>query len=165
MSHFACALVRSGRRWQVREIDLDGSETIDDVLDELRDLDGSVRVLAIEEDDEYAALVRLDGDEENADDAPRVFLSNGRAAGEYPMAALLAEGLDEIGGDPLSEDEDAPAAFDAAPFGDADLLEDLGVRAAELVELAQHESTLPIDLLVAVCERLGCVDAFDAVRG
>ena len=59
-----------------------------------------------------------------------MFLSNGHAADDYPLAQLFADGLDEIGGDPLDGDEDAPTgAHDAAPFGDARLLADLGVPA------------------------------------
>lgn len=172
MSLFAVALLGTGTPaapapdWQVAELDLAGCESIDDVAEILRDFDQPVRVLALEQDDEYAVLARLDAAADEADQAMRVFLSNGHAAEDYPLAELFADGLDEIGGDPLDGDEDAPpGAHDAAPFGDARLLADLGVPAQELIDLAVHEGTLPADLLDTVCDRLGCLTRMEAVRG
>jgi putative tRNA adenosine deaminase-associated protein len=164
MSHFACAMLGDRGSWRIVEVDLSGCETVDDAVELLRDFQEPVRILAVEQDDEYAALLRLDLAADEADEPARVFLSNGHAAEEYPLAAILADGLVEIGGDPLLDDEDAPPALDAAPFGDPDVVEDLGVKAPELIELSLHESTLPIDLLISVVERLGCLDEFEAVR-
>ncbi|MGI8667117.1 MAG: hypothetical protein ACR2N4_13990 [Jatrophihabitans sp.] len=169
MSLFAVAVLAEPARrsgWLVTELDLQGCESIDDVADVLRDFDHPVRLVALEQDDEYAVLARLDPAADAADQPIRVFLSNGHAADDYPMAQLFADGLTEIGGDPLDGDEDAPAgAHDAAPFGDARLLADLGLPAPELIELAVHEGTLPADLLDAVCDRLGCLSEIEAVRG
>ena len=158
MSVFAVALLgkapsRGG--WLVEELDLAGCESIDH----------PVRVLALEQDDEYAVLARFDVQADEADEPLRIFLSNGHAADDYPLARLFADGLDEIGGDPLDGDEDAPAGVhDAAPFGDARLLADLGVAANQLIDLAVHEGTLPADLIDAVCDRLGCLAEVEAVR-
>jgi hypothetical protein len=77
---------------------------------------------------------------------------------------LVADELDEIGEDILDGDEDAPPAHDSAPFGDASVVADLGTSSGELLELCAHEGTLPIDLIVAVCEKAGCADAFEALR-
>jgi putative tRNA adenosine deaminase-associated protein len=169
VSYFAAALVGKGghhRSWLIEQVDLDGCESVDDIADVLRDFDQPVRVLMVEQDDEYAVLARFDQAADEADGRVKVFLSNGHAADEYPLAELFADGLEEIGGDPLADDEDAPpGAHDASPFGDASLLRDLGVPRKVLIELAVHEGTLPIDLLEAVCERLGCPDEFEAVRG
>jgi putative tRNA adenosine deaminase-associated protein len=170
MSRFGCALLGDRGGWRVDEIDLDGCESVDDALDLLRDFDEPVRVLAIEQDDEYAVLVRCDAVGGHEDEVVRVFLSNGRAADDYRLAALFLDGLSEVGGDPLSDDElvdDAArlAAHDSAPFGDPDLIADLGLKGPELIELAVHPSTLPIDLIESVCERLGCLDEFEALRG
>ncbi|MDQ1722230.1 MAG: hypothetical protein QOI26_1964 [Pseudonocardiales bacterium] len=169
MSYFALALLgkdqaRAG--WLLEELDLDGCESIDDVSDVLRDFDHPVRLLALEQDDEYAVLARLDAAADQAAEPIRVFLSNGHAADDYPIAQLFADGLPEVGGDPLDGDEDAPTGVhDAAPFGDPQVLADLGMPAAELIELAMHEGTLPADLIETVCERLGCLSEFEAVRG
>lgn len=166
MSHFAIALLGSAGEWVLEELDLDGSETIDDVAELLRDFEEPIRLLAMEQDDEYAVIARLDGNANDLELPLRVFLSNGHAADDYPLAQLFADGLSEIGGDPLDGDEDAPrTVHDAAPFGDAELLVDLGMPAAELIELAVREATLPGDLIEAVCDRLDCLAQFEALRG
>jgi putative tRNA adenosine deaminase-associated protein len=161
VSYFAAALARRGDRWIGDEAALDDCESLDDVGDLLRDLEGDVRLMVIEQDDAYAAIVRLDAN----DDHLRAFLSDGHAADEYPMAALIAEDLTEIGGDDLEDDEDAPPAHDSAPFGEADVVEDLGLPAGELIAVCEHEGTLPVDVLLAVCEKAGCVEVFEDLRG
>ena len=160
MTYFASVLVRRGDAWRATEVGLDDCESLSDLGDLLRDHTGDVRLLLIEQDDEYAALIRLDDEE----DEPRAFLSDGHAADFYPVAALIAEELTEIGEDELSDDEDAPPAHDSAPFGDATIVEDLGTSGADLVAMCAHEGTLPIDVLVAVCEKAGCAEAFEDVR-
>ena len=160
MTYFAAVLSRTSGRWSCTEVELADCESLSDIADVVRDVPGSVRLLIVEQDDEYTAMVRVDDD----DDEPRAFLSDGHAADAYPMAALIAEELDEIGEDELSEDEDAPPAHDSAPFGDAEIVEDLGTSAADLLAMCAHEGTLPIDVIVAVCEKAGCADAFEAVR-
>ena len=159
MSYFAAVLARSADAWRAVEVDLDDCESLDDLVDVIRDVSGDVRLLVVEQDDEYAVLARVDG----SDDA-RVFLSDGHAADAYPIAALVADELEEIGEDVLDGDEDAPPAHDSAPFGDSSVAADLGTSPGELLELCAHEGTLPIDLIVAVCEKAGCADAFEALR-
>jgi putative tRNA adenosine deaminase-associated protein len=161
MTYFAAVLTRADDRWRVREAGLDECESLTDLGEVLRDSDGAVRLLVIEQDDEYAAIIRLDDDE----DDPRAFLSDGHAADAYSIAALVAEDLVEIGEDELEDDEDAPPAHDSAPFGDADLVEDLGTSASDLLAMCAHPGTLPVDLLVAVCEKAGCGPAFEDLRG
>jgi putative tRNA adenosine deaminase-associated protein len=104
--------------------------------------------------------VRVD----EADDQARGFLSDGHAADTYPIAALIADDLAEIGEGEVIEDEDAPHAHDSTPFGDAEIAEDLGTSAADLLSMCEQEGVLPIDLLVAVCEKAGCGAAFEDVR-
>lgn len=160
MSYFCALLIRSEDVWRGVDISLIDCESLDDLADMLRDETGDVRLLLIEQDDEYAAIVRL-GD----DDDLQVFLSDGHSADAYPMAGILAEDLAEIGGDDLEDDEDAPPAHDSAPFGDAAVVEDLGTPASRLLEMCEHEGTLPVDLLLAVCEKAGCGEVFEDVRG
>lgn len=160
MTYFAAVLNRRGDSWRAAEVSLDDCESLSDLGDLLRDHPGDVRLLVVEQDDEYAAIVRLDDE----DDDPRAFLSDGHAADFYPVAALIAEELTEIGEDELSDDEDAPPAHDSAPFGDAGIAEDLGTSAADLLSMCAHEGTLPIDVLVAVCEKAGCGEIFEDLR-
>jgi putative tRNA adenosine deaminase-associated protein len=160
MSHFACVLARTGDTWTAVEVSLEDCESLIDIADIAADVDGDLRLLFVEQDDEYAGIVRV----EDPDDEPRAFLSDGHAADAYPIAALMAEDLTEIGEDELSDDEDAPPAHDSAPFGDAEILEDLGTSAADLLAMCAHEGTLPMDVLIAVCEKAGCSEAFDDLR-
>jgi putative tRNA adenosine deaminase-associated protein len=157
---FAAVLARSADRWRAEEVELDDCESVADIADLARDFPGDLRLVLIEQDDEYAAIVRVDDDE----DDPRAFLSDGHAADAYPLAAVIAEDLAEIGEDELLDDEDAPPAHDSAPFGDAEIVDDLGTSPADLLAMCAHEGTLPIDVLVAVCEKAGCGDAFDDLR-
>lgn len=161
MSYFAAVLTRTADQWRAEEAEIDECESLGDIADVLRDRPGSPRLLFIEQDDEYAAIVRVDDDA----DEPRAFLSDGHAADFFPIAALIAEDLVEIGGDELEDDEDAPPAHDSAPFGDADIVEDLGISAADLLGMCAHPGTLPMDLLVAVCEKAGCGECFEDLRG
>jgi len=159
MSCFAAVLARSGFGWRAAEVSLADCESIADLADVARDVEGDVRLLVIEQDDEYAVIARVDGDEE-----ARVFLTDGHAADEYPIAAFVAEELEEIGDSDLDGDPDAPPAHDSAPFGDPSVAEDLGTSIGELLALCAHEGTLPVDVILAVCDRAGCVDAFELVR-
>jgi putative tRNA adenosine deaminase-associated protein len=167
MSYFAALLTRSGDRWYADDAELDDCESLADLGDALRDRAGDVRLLMIEQDDEYAAIVRLDDDI----DDPRAFLSDGHAADAYPVAALVAEDLAEIGKDDDEDDAedlldgDAPPTHDSAPFGDPDIVEDLGTSGADLLAMCAHPGTLPVDLLVAVCEKAGCGPVFEDLRG
>lgn len=158
MSAFAAVLTRRGSRWRASELDLDGCETIDDITDAARDVPADIRLVVVEEDDEYAVLARVDGEDE-----ARFFISDGHAAVAHPLAALVADELEPIGGDVL-DDDDAPPAYESAPFGDPTVVADLGTSDAELLALCAQEGTLPVDLIVAVCERAGCAEAFEAVR-
>jgi putative tRNA adenosine deaminase-associated protein len=165
MSYFAAVLTRTKDRWRGVEVDLDDCESMDDIADVVGDEPGDVRLLVLEQDDEYVALARVDA----GDDVVRVFLSDGHAADAYPLAAVIAEELaviadpDEID-EELASDVLAAAGHDSTPLGDACVVEDLGTSATELLGLCAHEGTLPIDVIVAVCEKAGCADEFEAIR-
>ena len=168
MSYVAAVLTRTKDRWRGVEVDLDDCESMDDVADVVSDEPGDVRLLVVEQDDEYVALARVDA----GDDEVHVFLSDGHAADAYSLAALIAEELAEIT-DPdesdeideeLASDVLAAAGHDSTPLGDASVVADLGTSATELLGLCAHEGTLPIDVIVAVCEKAGCADEFEAIR-
>jgi putative tRNA adenosine deaminase-associated protein len=165
MSYFAAVLTRVGDKWAGDEVDLDDCESLDDIADLLRDMDGGVRMALVEEDDEYAVIIRLDA----RDDEPRAFLSDGHSADRYAMAALVAEDLAEVGGADDDEDEiddeDVPPTHDSTPFGDIDIVDDLGTSAADLMAMCEHQGTLPVDLLLAVCEKAGGGEIFEELRG
>ena len=166
MSYFAAALARTPDGWTARELDLDGASDVGDLADRVRDLDGEAdtALLFVEEDDEYVAILRVDAEE----DEPRVFVSDAHAADSYPVAELFATAAEEeVAAEPDDddEDEDEPPGHDSEPLGDADLLSGLGTSRWVLIELVNHEGTLPADVITEVCERAGCLDQLEMLRG
>lgn len=163
MSYFAAALARTPAGWTAEELDLDGLTDVDAVADRVRDVDGEAEtaLLFVEEDDEYVAILRVDADD------LRVFVSDSQAAESYPVAGIFAGAVEEEPApsdldDDEEEDEDQP---DSEPVGDADLLADLGTPRRDLIALVTHERTLPSDVISEVCERAGCLDELETLRG
>ncbi len=161
MSYFAAALARTPGGWTAEEIDLDGLPDVDAVADRVRDVDGDAEtaLLFVEEDDEYVAILRVDADA----DELRVFVSDALAATTYPVAGIFAGGVED-GVAPVPDDEDAPPP-ESEPVGDADLLADLGTPRRDLIALVTHERTLPADVISEVCERAGCLEELESLRG
>ncbi|GAC1444261.1 MAG: tRNA adenosine deaminase-associated protein [Mycobacteriales bacterium] len=165
MSYFAAALARTGQSWTGVEVDLDEIEDIEALTDLMRDLTGDSAgpaLLMLEEDDEYVAIVRVDGGATGLDE-PRVFLSDRRAVQGSDVAAMLWEEADPDE-DTEVDDEDEGTRPIAEPVGDTELLADLGTPGAQLVELCAEEGLLPADVLTAVCERAGCAQVLEELR-
>ena len=165
MSYFAAALARTAESWTGVEVDLDEIEDIEALTDLMRDLTGDApgpALLMLEEDDEYVAIVRVDGGATGLGE-PRVFLSDRRAVQGSDVAAMLWEEVDPDEEDEV-DDEDEGTRPVAEPVGDTELLADLGTPGAELVQLCAEEGLLPADVLTAVCERAGCADVLEDLR-
>ena len=164
MSYFAAALARTAAGWTAEELDLDGLTDVDEVADRVRDVDGEAEtaLLFVEEDDEYVAILRVDADD------LRVFVSDSQAAQTYPVAGIFAGAVEDEPAPPsdLDDDEvDEDDPPDSEPVGDADLLADLGTPRRDLIALVTHERTLPSDVISEVCERAGCLDELETLRG
>ena len=161
-------LLRGGpdpRRRPVGGVEVDARATaraLADVADVARDVPtATCGCVLIEQDDEYTAIVRVeDATTSRGPSSPTV---TPPTSTRWPHSSPRT--CEEIGEDELRDDEDAPPAHDCAPFGDADVVEDLGTSAADLLTMCAHEGTLPIDILVAICEKAGCVEPFEYVRG
>ncbi len=164
MSHFAAALARTDSGWTGVEVDLHEVEDLDELSDLLRDLTGDGKgpaLLLLEEDDEYLALVRVDGGAGSMQE-PRVFLSDRRAVQGSDVAAMLWEEAEVEA--PDEDDEDESIRPVAEPVGDAALMADFGITAEVLLELAAEEGLLPADVLTSLCEKVGCVDVLEQLR-
>jgi putative tRNA adenosine deaminase-associated protein len=164
VSYFAAALARTPAGWTAEELDLDGVSDVDEVADRVRDVDGEAEtsLLFVEEDDEYVAILRVDA----GADEPRVFVSDAQAAETYPVAGILAGAVeDELPPPPSGDDEEETPPPESEPVGDADLLADLGTSRRDLIALVTHERTLPADVISEVCERAGCLDELETLRG
>ena len=162
MSYFAAALARTEDGWVARELDLDDVPDLEVLAEQLRELTGEGEgpaLLLFEEDDEHVAVVRVDGGASGLDE-PRVFLSDRRAVQASEVAAMLWE--DGPAADAGDDDEGTRPV--AEPVGDTTLLQDLGTPADDLLELCAEEGLLPADVLTALCERAGCLDALESLR-
>ncbi len=165
MTYFAAALTRTEGGWTGRELDLDEVEDLEDLADELRELTGEgagPALLLFEENDEYVGLVRVDGGAGSLTE-PRVFLSDRRAADGPGTAALLWEDVEDEDVEE-DDDEDEGTRPVSEPVGDAGLLADLGTPAEALLDLCAEEGLLPADVLTAVAERGGFLEALDGLR-
>ena len=162
MSYFAAALARTEEGWTGTEVDLSEAEDIEALAELLRDLTGDgpgPALVLLEEDDEYLAVVRVDGGS-GALTEPRVFLSDRRAVQQSDVAAMLWEEPEEHEDD----DEEEGTRPVAEPVGDASLLTDLGTPAPELLRLCGEGGLLPADVMTELCERAGCADALEGLR-
>jgi putative tRNA adenosine deaminase-associated protein len=144
VSCFAAVFAQTPQGWVGTEAVISEAEDVDDIADLMREAAvesyGDPVVLLVEEDDEWFAVVRVDGEGD-----PRAFVSAARGDG---LGALLRELVGEV--------PDGDAA------GEADLLDDLGVAADRLAELG--ERSLPGDALAAIAELAGFGEEFDRLR-
>ena len=164
MSYFAAALARTSGGWTGSELDLDEVEDLEALAEQLRDLSGDEpgpALLLFEENDEYVAVVRVDGGTGSLDE-PRVFLSDRRAVQGSDVAALLWEDADLT--EVAEDDEDEGTRPVAEPVGDTAVLADLGTPPDELLRLCATEGLLPADVLTALCEKAGCADVLEELR-
>jgi putative tRNA adenosine deaminase-associated protein len=169
VSNFAVAVVQVDDAWTAHRLTLTDAADLEDVADLVRDVEPSadVSLLFVESNDEYLAILRLDQGEDL-----RVFGSDLAFAEESRLGALL---LGDIGqpavelaaavleSTEIDADDPAPPA-DAEPVGDADLLADLGVPAARLLQLCGQDGMLPSDITAEVCQALGCGDEVEELR-
>lgn len=160
MPYFAAALAQSPNGWSGSEIDMDTIEDLDSLVETLRDVaEGGAVLFFLEEDDEYLAIVRIDGDGD-----PRTFISDDRAVGTSAHAALIMEDItppEEVEAD---DDDDEGTRPDAEVAGDIEIVASFGVTSDKLIELCATEGMLPADIVTAICEKAGCAEALDALR-
>jgi putative tRNA adenosine deaminase-associated protein len=160
--YFAAALVQSPDGWSGSEVDMENVEDLDTLVETLRDLappSGGSVLFFLEEDDEYLAIVRVDGDAD-----PRTFISDDRAVGTSSLAALVMEDVAPPEEAEAEEDDDEGTRPDAEVAGDVEVVASFGVPADRLVALCATEGMLPADIVTAICEKAGCADVLDEVR-
>lgn len=164
MPYFAVALARKASGWTGQEVDLDEVEDLDGITEILRDMVSDSEgpaLLMLEENDEYLLAVRVDGDAD-----PRSFISDIRAVETSELAAKF---YDVVTPEPvldLDDDDDESAARpEGEPGGDDAIASDLGTSPQELLDLCAEEGNLPADVIYAVCERAGCAELLEELRG
>jgi putative tRNA adenosine deaminase-associated protein len=160
VAYFAAAFARSSGDWTGTELDLDEVESLDDLADLGRELssdDGSVLIL-LEEEDDWFGVVRIEGE-----DDPRVYVSDASETARSPVGSVLAAAIAEQLGD-ADEDDGPPAGLPAGPYGDADLVSDLGLTADDLNGLAVATGLSPSEAVASLAEKLGFEPALESVR-
>ena len=165
MPYFAVALAKRPSGWTGQEVDLDEFEDLDGVTELLRDMladgDGTA-LMMLEENDEYMLAVRVDG----GDGDPRSFISDVRAVETSELAAKFYDlTLPEVVIEDDEDDEESAARPEGEPGGDDSIASDLGTPSNELLELCAEEGNLPADVIYAVCERAGCAEVLEDLRG
>lgn len=144
MSYFAAVFARTPQGWVGAEAVLAEAQGVDDVADLMREAAvesyGDPVVLLVEADDDWFAILRLDGQDE-----PRAYVSTVREDG---LGSLLSQLVGEV------PDGDAG--------GDPAILEDLGLAAERLADLGDR--ALPGDALMTVAEQAGFGEEFDRLR-
>jgi putative tRNA adenosine deaminase-associated protein len=177
VAYFTAVIARSGDAWRARDVEVDDATSLEELTDSLRAVSvGDQPVLAvIEHEDEWFAVIRVDGDDE-----PRLFVSDLAAASHSRYGALLApaadvdsaddpdpagededEDDDEGGGDDEQDDEEARVA---AWAGETDLLEDFGVSGRTLRKLVEENGEDPGAVLAEAGETVGFGELLDALR-
>jgi putative tRNA adenosine deaminase-associated protein len=181
VAYFTAVIARIGGAWRARDIEVDDVASLDDLADCLRSVaSGDEPVLAVvEHEDEWFALVRVDGDE-----LPRLFVSDLGAASHSHYGTVLApaadvdveeddasgadddesdDPADDGSGDEEAQSQDAAVAV-AAWAGEPDLLEDLGVTGRTLRKLVEDNADDPGAVLAEVGESVGFADLLQALR-
>lgn len=170
VAYFTAVIARSGTSWRARDVEVDEAQSLDDLADVLRSAALGGPVLAVvEHEDEWFAVVRVDGEDE-----PRLFVSDLAVASHSAYGEILAPAADadvpdedraDGGGvDGRDEDGDDDEVPVAAWVGESDLLDDLGVSARRLRKLVEDNADDPGAVLGEVGEAVGFADLLEALR-
>lgn len=181
MPYYTAVVARREDEWLLAPADLDDLEDVAELADAVRHATGGEGGLAVvEHEDDWFALVRVDGEED-----PRIFVSDVDAALGGPYAGLVAdlddvsavadpaaEGLDDMGADTGDDTGDIAvvegggvlrddAVLGPAWGGDVSLLEDHGLAAAALTSIVE-KSPDPGSAVLEIAKRLGFDELVDA---
>ncbi len=185
MSYFSAIIVPRGRAWSSTGVSVEEVSDLAELVQQMRQVDSEVTLAVLEREDEWFALVRVDGD-----DDPRLFVSDLPAARHSHFAgvfedselwseagSLAAVGVGSpagFGEDPAVADEEPPAAggeelepprLAEVPWaGDLALLEDVGLGPAVLEQIVEDDADDPARALTAIGERVGFLDLLEALR-
>lgn len=169
MAYFTAVIARTGHGWKARDVEVDDASSLDELAAALRSaaIDEQPVLAVIEHEDEWFALIRVDGEDE-----PRLFVSDFGASARSHYAALLASAADVDvdeddeesleDGDDDEQDDDEPQVL--AWAGDPEILEDLGIPARELRKIAEDSGDDPGRVLAELGETVGFAEQLEALR-
>jgi putative tRNA adenosine deaminase-associated protein len=148
--YFTAVLLRDGDKWSAQDVELDDLADLPELADRLRLIEAGDEpvVLLVEREDDWWAVVRVDGD-----DDPRVFVSD--------VAAISSSAYGRFLDTPAVAA--AQGSGEGACGGDFDVLADLGTGPDQLREMCDDE-LLPMDALAVVAEAGGFAELLDSLR-
>jgi putative tRNA adenosine deaminase-associated protein len=150
VAYFTAVLAREGEKWFAHDVDVEDLEDVTELTVALRGVaaDEEPVLLFVEREDAWWAVVRVD-----ADDDPRVFVSDRLGA----VASTYAKMLD------VEEPDDDEGVEPGTPYGDSDVLTDLGISPDDLAQICEDELA-PMDALAVVAEAGGFAEVLDSLR-
>ena len=139
---FAVAAWREEGRWSVSALPARVTGSMEDLRTALRRLPGEGGVFGfIGNFDEFFMIIRQVGEH------TRMFLSDGTAVLDWPLADEAAEAVD------LFVDEDELEEF--VPIGDLEILHDFGIDSTELLLMCEDVNLYPDDQVKQIARKLG----------
>ena len=166
MAYFTAVIARTVHGWKARDVEVDDASSLDELAAVLRSVatDDHPAMAVIEHEDEWFALIRVDGEDE-----PRLFVSDFGASSHSHYADLLASAADVAGEEdeePVDGDGEAGAGESPAAVwaGDPEILEDLGVPARELRRITEDSGDDPGRVFAELGEIVGFADLLEALR-
>ena len=147
---FAVVVFREDGQWQVGSLPHRAAEEMPALMHAVRQQPSEGPTLAVcSYGDDFFLVVRPDGND------VRVMISDGSAAGDWPVAQ---QALDLVGeGTPEYDDETM------SPAGDLEIFADLGMSSMELVAICSDLELYPDEMLGQVAARIGFGPQFESV--
>ena len=146
---FAVSAIRTDGRWHLRELPTRATESLPDLIAELRATraEGPVVGLLCVEDD-WSVVLRP------VPSGVRILLSDATAALDYDIASEALETLDID----APTEEEADDSDDPWPEGDFDLLEDLGASEQIMSLIFYDDDLYGAEQVLRVADELGFAD-------
>ena len=138
---FVISAYREDGQWQVESLPTHLGNDLDGLISMLRRLPADSGVIAfVSIDEDFFIAVRVAGPH------VRLFLSDGTAATDWPLAREVLGRLDL----PLPDDDEA-----VQPAGDTAIFADLGVEPMELAAVCDDEDSYPDEMVVSLAQDIG----------
>ena len=145
---YVVAIYREGGQWVAAPLPPRAGESLDNVVQAIRQFPGEGGNLGfVSIHDDAAVVLRVTGPD------VQVFISDASAADDFSVAAEVID----LVGEP--EDDEEPAVA-----GDTSLLKDFGISTSDLMAICEDNDFYPHDVFAEIAERLGCGPQFEHAR-
>ena len=145
---YVVAIYREGGQWVAAPLPPRAGESLDNVVQAIRQFPGEGGNLGfVSIHDDAAVVLRVTGPD------VQVFISDASAADDFSLAAEVID----LVGEP--EDDEEPAVA-----GDTSLLKDFGISTSDWMAICEDNDFYPHDVFAEIAERLGCGPQFEHAR-